>query len=107
MVNNSFQASIQWKPLGTINGLNSLSLPSNWNELMIETEIYISIISQYMHSVLNVNKLQITETDKRFDFGGGTIFITSMISQSKLQIIQAYYKDTDYSSTAKTVVYYR
>ena len=74
---------------------------------MIETEIYISVIPSYMHSVLNVNKLQITETDKRFDFGGGKIFITSTISQSKLQMIQAYYGDTDYSSIAKTVVYYR
>ena len=113
MVNNSFQASLEWKLIGSATGTTPITLPPNFSEILVLLKMEDAFYN------FNIPKLYLDETDKEFYHGQGlnpgeSYYLSQIkisISINKVALREARWSQNNLlmnrTSTAITTVYYR
>jgi hypothetical protein len=112
-VNNSFQASLEWKLIGSAQGTTPITLPSNFSEILVVVRM-----NNYFYN-FNIPKLYLDETNKIFCHGqglnpGDSYYLTQVrilisINDVALSDVKTSINTsaTNYTSTAIITAYYR
>ena len=112
-LNNSFQASLEWKLIGSAKGTTPITLPPNFSEILVVVRMNDESYN------FNIPKLYLDETNKTFCHGKGLqinsiAYLTQikiLISINKVALKDARISQnnsiTDNTSTAITTAYYR
>ena len=112
-LNNSFQASLEWKLIGSAKGTTPITLPSNFSEILV----IVKANGEFYN--FNIPKLYLDETNKMFCHGKGLhisdstylIQVRILISTNKVALNDARSSQNaslkDNTSTAIITAYYR